>query len=190
MAENEKEKKQVKGAMLIDYARMIKSRKDISWEKYLDDEDFKVINDRILFAGWYPYKTFRNCGRAVFIEIAGRDLNVVRQFGKITMKNLSEGIYSFLTENVDIFGSFQKLSDINRRFIQFTWLEHEKISDKSIRVTVVNAPDEDTLEPFCHQLVGHYDYLIELYGGSNVQVTWEKKLWKGDDSVIFVLVWD
>ena len=190
MVEDKKEKRMVKGTMLVDYIRLMRSRKDILWDKYLTEEDMELLKGRILPMGWYSFETFQRCGLAVLREIAGSDLNVVRQFGRLTMKNLIENTYPLIAKSKDVFETFHALQNIRSRFFNFAAPTFDKIGPKSLRVTFENAPDTEGLEAFCYQYIGGYDYLIERYGGKNIQITWEKRAWEGDNGVSFVLKWD
>jgi hypothetical protein len=185
----EKEK-MVKGTMLVDYVRLIRAQKETAWEKYLTKEDLEIVKGRIFPAGWYPYKTFQRCGLAVLREIANNDLGIVRQWGRVTMKNLIEKTYPQIKRCNNIFDAFQSLQAIRNRFFNFVAPFYEKAGPKSVRIILEGAPNEEGVKPFCYQVVGNYDYLIEEYGGKNVQVVWEKKTWEGDDSTSFVLTWE
>jgi hypothetical protein len=89
-----------------------------------------------------------------------------------------------------VFETFHHLQNIRSRFFSFAAPTFDKIGPKSLRITFENTPNEKGLEALCYQFIGGYDYLIELYGGKNIRLTWEKKAWDGDDCVSFVLTWD
>ena len=190
MSEKKEEQRMVKGTMLVDYVRLVRSRKDIPWEKHLTKEDLDIIKGRILPMGWYPFEAFQRIGVSVMREIANNDLNIVRQFGRLAMKNLIDNTYPLIGKSKDIFEAFQALHNIRSRFFNFAAPNFEKIGPKSMRVTFENAPNTDGLEGFSYQYIGGYDYLIEHYGGKNINLTWEKKGWEGADCVAFVLSWD
>ena len=189
MADKKKDRK-VKGTMLVDYVRLIRSRKDIDWDKHLTKEDLEIIQGRIFPLGWYPYETFQRCGLAVLHEIANDDLKIVRALGRITMQNLVEKTYHKLAQAKDIFDAFKALQAIRSRFFNFASPYYEKAGPSSIRIILEGAPDEEGLEALCYQVIGNYEYLTELYGGKNVKLTWEKKTWEGDDSTSFTLSWE
>jgi len=190
LAEKKEEQRMVKGTMLVDYVRMVRSRKDISWEKHLTKEDLEMIKGRILPMGWYPFDAFQRIALAVLHEIAKDDLNIVRQFGRLMMKNMIENTYPLIAKSNDAFEAFLALQNIRSRFFSFATPTYEKIGPKSLRVTFENTPNTEGLEAFCYQHAGGYDYIIELYGGKNIKLAWEKKGWEGADCVAFVLAWD
>ncbi len=188
MAENEQRK--VKGTMLIDYVRIIRNRKDIQWEKYLTQKDMNLINQRIFPMGWYPFDFFMRCGLAILYEVADNNLDTVRQFGKMTMRNLVDNTLTMLRNRADVFDAFKRLNAISDRFFNFATPRYEKEGEKSLRVTLLNAPDIEGLEAFCYQIIGNYEYMIELYGGKNVKLDWDKKTWEGDKNTSFILSWE
>jgi len=187
MADNEQWK--VKGTMLVDYVRIIRSRPDIRWEKHLTAEDMSRLEQRIFPMGWYPFDFFMRAGLAILHEVAHDDLNLVRQFGKITMRNLIENTLTMLKDRKDVFDAFRRLNAIGNRFFNFAVPRYEKEGEKSLRVTLLDAPDLEGLEAFCYQIIGNYEYMIEIYGGKNVELAWDKKTWEGDEHTSFLLSW-
>lgn len=180
----------VKGTMLVDYVKIIRSRKDIPWEKYLTREDMDIVRQRIFPMGWYPFDFFRRAGLAILHEVANDDMEVVRQFGKITMKNLTEKTLTMLKDCNNVFDSFKRLNTIGDRFFNFATPRYEKEGEKSLRVTLMNVPDVEGVEAFCYQIIGNYEYMIEFYGGKNVKLDWDKKTWEGDKNTSFILSWE
>jgi hypothetical protein len=189
MDTNEGEKK-VKGTMLLDFARMIRGNKNIPWEKYLTKEDLEIVMGGVYAADWYPLETYRRCGLAAFKEIAHENLEIVRQFGRVSMKNMIENTYKMLGQCDDVFESFNKLNKINRIFANFAGPEFEKTGDNSVRMIVVGAEDEEGIEPMCYMAIGFADHIIERYGGKNIQIEWVKKIWAGDDGISLILTWE
>ena len=61
---------QVKGTMITDYVKLVRSNPDKDWGRYLEDGDWEIINGQVLSSAWYPYEFFRRLGYAVFKEIA------------------------------------------------------------------------------------------------------------------------
>src|SRR5690242_12396678 len=79
----------VKGSLFLDYARMLKARKDFDWSPYLTPEDLAFMGQRIDIAGWYPMATFERFGLAILQMIADGDLQAVRVWGQVTASTLA-----------------------------------------------------------------------------------------------------
>ena len=186
---DKEEKRMVKGLMLMDYIKLIRTAKDIQWDKYLTEEDFETITGRIVPMGWYSFETYRNCGKAVLTEIAKGDMNIVKQFGRSFMRNIIDNVYTFLGKTNGVFEGFQGLDNIGSRFFSFAYPKFEQVGEKSLRVTIVDAPGDELLEALAWQLIGSYEFLIEHYGGQEVEIDWIKKQWDGDECVSFNLNW-
>lgn len=184
------EKQMVKGLMLLDYVKLIRARKDIKWEELLSPDDLKIINARILPMGWYPFETYRNVGKAVLNEVAKGDMKIVKLFGRSYMQNVVENIYAFLSNRKDVFEAFKGLQDIGSRFFNFAHPKFDKIGDRSLRVSIVGAPNDELVEALSNQLMGAYEFLVEKYGGKNVKTSIEKRQWKGDDITSFLIDWE
>lgn len=45
---------EVKGTLLVDYVKAIKGNKDREWDKWLEPEDWELIEGNVLPSQWYP----------------------------------------------------------------------------------------------------------------------------------------
>ncbi len=167
----------VKGTVLLDYVRLIRDNKDKDWDKYLTDEDWEIINRRVLPSLWYPVESVTRCGKAVFYEIAGGDLNTVKQFGKFNADTLfSKGTYKSTLDMVIQKGGgvaefIERYANMSPTFSNFIKHSVEKISEKHLKFHVdLDKKLGDVLEPFSFQLAGTIERLAELAGGKNVKV--------------------
>lgn len=78
----------VKGTFLVDYVRVIRSDRSKNWDRWLEPEDWEIINSQILATSWYSYTVFRRIAYAVFKEAANADPKIAFQFGRHTMNTL------------------------------------------------------------------------------------------------------
>src|SRR5262249_31047324 len=70
----------VRGALFVDYVRMIRSYKAGRWGELLAVEDLRYLTERIAPDAWYPMATFERMGLAILSEIKP-DLDLIRTWG-------------------------------------------------------------------------------------------------------------
>jgi hypothetical protein len=163
----------VKGTLIIDYVRIIRSNRQRNWDQWLTPEDWKIIDGQVHPSNWYPYDCFRRIGFAVFKEIANSDLKIAQQFGRLTIRNLL-GIYKNVIAEGDVVASVKNFSNLRRTFIQGdtetkvaesgkNWLRYEMEMPGE-------EPDPDRLNAFAYQASGTVAELAEQAGAKQVQI--------------------
>lgn len=78
----------VKGSLFVDYVRMLRSRKDVDWGRYLQPEDLLYLDTRIHPDAWYPMETFARFGLAILDEIAHGDSFPARAWGRMSLEHM------------------------------------------------------------------------------------------------------
>ena len=159
----------VKGSMLLNYVKIVRANPDRDWGKYLEDDDWQVINDKIFTSNRYSYGSFRRIGYAVFKEIAGSDFNLVRSFGRFNMKTLLELFQNAFLVPDDPRASVRKLTMTKGVFMSGD--STTRVLDqgeKWVRCIVMVPSEEDDperAEAFCWQYAGHLEEVVEQAGG-------------------------
>lgn len=185
------EVKQVKGTMLIDQVRMIRGNKDKEWNKYLKPEDLTIVQGMVLPAAWYPVETYKRCGRAVFQVLAGGNTDIVRLRGRIRGKELFETTYKHVIADRNPLNALSSFVNLYGQLFMPNPLEFKKIDNKHVNVSYSYEDKADPGNlPFCYQLMGHFDSLLEMAGGQNAKIEFTKKLWEGADATVFDIKWD
>jgi hypothetical protein len=180
----------VKGTMLIDQVRMIRGNKDKNWKQYLKPEDWEIINTRILPGAWYPLETYRRCGRAVFQLLAGGNTEIVRLRGRIRGKELFETTYKHVISNNNPMNALSSFVAIYGMLFNVSPLEFNKIDAKHATILHNYDHSDSGNLPFCYQLMGHLDTLLEMTGGKNIKIELTEKLWEGASATVFDLQWE
>lgn len=180
----------VKGTMLIDQVRMIRGNKDRDWKRYLRPEDLTIVQGVVLPSAWYPVETYKRCGRAVFQVLAGGNTDIVRLRGKIRGKELFETTYKHVIADRNPMNAVSSFVNLYGQLFMPNPLEFKKIDAKHATVSYAyNDKSDPGNLPFCYQLMGHFDTLVEMAGGKNVKVEFREKMWEGADATVFDLQW-
>lgn len=179
----------VKGTMLLDMIRMIRANKDLPWDEYLDAEDWKTISSIILQSNWYPIELYQKLGWAVFQVVAKGNLELVRARGRARGKELFGDIYKSIVANN---GPLEALNAFVKRYctlFNFSILRFEKVEEKNARIYHDFKLDHPVFVAYCHQLIGHFEALIEMTGGKNSKIELIAKQWEGAPATIFDIAW-
>jgi len=181
---------QVKGSMLVEYVRMIRRNKDRPWNKYLTKEDMEIIEERIMPSMWYPLGTYLRAGMAIFKEITGGNLQLVRTGGRISMERMVKDIYNTILQAGDPAKSIERFLAMRRQFFNFEVWSMQKVADKIIKIIIPKILEDQSIEPYAAQLAGGLERLIELTGGNNPKITFLKRQWTGDGLTEMEIIWD
>lgn len=183
------EEKRVKGTMLLDQVRMIRANADLHWDDYLDAADWQVISQRILPSSWYPLEVYEHCGWALFNVLARGNVELVRARGRERGKELFATTYQSLIAGQRPIRALERFVRAYGLLFNFSSLRFEKISEHRARVHHEYASSSPTNLPYCHQLMGHLEALIEMAGGTDIRADFVARRWDGAPTTVFELAW-
>ena len=79
---------------------------------------------------------------------------------------------------------------IYSQLINFSTLKFEKVGDKHAQIHHKWDAKDPTEPPYCYQLMGHLDVLVEMTGGKNAKINLKAKQWEGAPFTIFDITWE
>lgn len=182
--------RKVKGSMLMDQVRLIRNNKDRDWDKYIEPEDWEIIKGTILPSKWYPLELYRKFGWATFNVLAEGRVDLVRLRGLARGRELFGDIYKNVVVDNNPMESLNRFVTVYGLLFNFSTLKFEKVGDKHARVLHDYDPEDPTNIPYCHQLMGHLDALIEMTGGKNIKNEIIEKQWEKAPATIFDITWE
>lgn len=164
----------VKGTWMIDYVKLINANKDRDWDKYLEASDWEIVNNRVLSSVWYPYDSFNRIGKAVFHEVAGGNLEVVRTFGRLFADNLVK-VYKNVFIEGDPAATIGKIYSLQGSFFRdIPSVIEPVLHEKNRSVVRINVSERErkigAVEAFAHQFAGMLERLLEVSGASEHEV--------------------
>jgi hypothetical protein len=181
--------KMVKGTMLINFARMIRSNKNLNWNRYLKPEDWEIVNTLVLPSKWYPFETYLRCAMASFQLLGNGKLETARLSGQLMGKNLFETTYRSIITTKDPLQGLKKFVLTYVSFFNFSSLKFDKIEEKHVQIHNNYDTGKEAIVPYCHQLMGVFDSLIEITGGQNHKIWLSAKQWEGAPTTTFDITW-
>lgn len=183
------ERRMVKGTMLIDYARMIRANKDLEWNKYLESEDWEIVNKTLLSSSWYPFNFFNRCANASFQILGKGKLELARSDGRRLAKRLFETTYKFVVNSKDPARALKQFVVTYGNMFNFSVLKYENVGPCHVKIHFNHdGLKKDTL-PYMHQLIGMLETLVQMTDGRNVKVSITDKIVQGVLECVFDITW-
>jgi len=182
--------KKVKGTMLLELVRMIRQNKDKDWNKYLKPEDWEIINSKIMQIKWYPLDVYKRCGLATFILIAQGNLDAARLWGRVSGEEMFSKTYKSIIAIKDPMNALDRFVSYYGLLFNFSTLRFEKVESNYVKIYHGYDPNDKSNIPYCHQLMGILDVLIEMTGGKDPKVNLTAKQWEGALESVFDIRWE
>jgi len=180
--------RRVKGSLFVDYVRMLRSRKDVDWSRYLQPEDLPYLRDRVQPEAWYPMDTFARFGLAILDEIAHGDTFLARAWGRMSLDYLVT-VHEGLLVPRDPRESLMRLIVLRGSFFDFDPVSMPQATDTHATVRVQYGMTPRAEQAAAFQTLGFFGRLVELAGGLGVVTEFTHRSWEGDDGTTFTVDW-
>ena len=180
--------RQVRGALFVDYVRMIRRRKDVDWARLLEPRDLAFVATRVSPDAWYPMDTFERLGAAILETIGEGDLERVRVWGRRTAELLHES-YPKLVAPGDPRESLMRYQVMRQTFFDFATVTVRELSDLEARLVLAYDMSPRVEAAAAHQLMGFFEHLLELAGAERVQARLLARRWEGEPATVLELKW-
>jgi hypothetical protein len=171
---------QIKGVLLMDFARIIRANKGLPWEEYVTGDDMELIQGKIMPSTWYPFDVLARIGYAVFMLVGKGDLKNAWSFGAFAMQDTFHKVYeNVLFQENNPESLLKKFIVLRKQFIRFHDPEFEtlklEVSGPGRARIIFKLPEVNRyIEPYTHQLAGGFEKLLELAGAGDVSVNVNK----------------
>ncbi len=178
----------VKGTILVDFVKTIKADKSGGYERFLTDDDREIVDSRILSSRWYPYDTFKRCFAAAVENLAGNNMDSVRQWGRLYGETIIKSVYKGLIREGEPLDALSKYRTHVRNLFDEGDIEVQKPSEGKAEMVFTNF-DPD-FEPLYHIMRGWVERSLELCGAKNISSEFVQKSWEGDPQTVISLTWE
>jgi hypothetical protein len=180
--------RRVKGSLFVDYVRMLRSRKDVDWSRYLQNEDLPYLAATIHPEAWYPMETFARFGLAILDEIAQGDTFLARAWGRLSLDYVVTVHESLLVPG-DPRESLMRLIVFRDSFFDFDAVSMPRLTDTHAAVQVHYGMTPRAEQAASFQTIGFFGRLVELAGGVGVLTEFTQRSWEGDATTEFTIDW-
>ncbi len=180
--------RRVKGSLFVDYVRMLRSRRDVDWSKYLNAEDHGYLVQRVEPETWYPMETFERMGIAIFDEVARGDLEVVRMFGRVSIDWLCRS-HENLVAHGDPRDSLMRFQVLRQTLFDYPAISIATITDADASIHIRYGMSAKAEEAASWQTLGFFERLLEVAGATKVKAWFGARSWNGDAVTAVSLAW-
>ncbi len=179
---------QVRGSLFVDYVRLIRTRKDIDWSRYLQPVDIELLERRVVDAQWYPTPTFERYGLAILHAIANSSLEVIRQWGRFQVDAMLR-LHPGILEPQNPCESLMRVVVHRRGFFDFDVLTVKEVTDGHASFELDYQMSDVAELAACMQTMGAFEELIQRAGGQRVKGQFTRRVWEGDPQTALELTW-
>lgn len=177
----------VKGTILMPYVKSIRSDKTGRFDKYLTEEDKKIVSSQILASSWYPLETHFNCMMALTKEIAKDNMQMVRDWSHSFVDSSYMQVYKNLFSETDPRKAIKGHQLMFKTLFDSIEMDLEEVSDKEYIGTYKGA--DPLLEPFYYSAVGIIERSLERSGAKGINIQFLSKSWEGDPETKIKISW-
>jgi hypothetical protein len=157
----------VKGTAVVDLVKSVKGSRSVNWERYLEPQDFEIVNSLVIASKWYPGDSFWRISWAVAKEIGRADLNAAFEFGRISAKSYLR-VYKRLVVPGDPVASLKNCVDCWQSFYDVEGADYRKMEVEpgagDVSITAWDYPGmiiPEVRKPYFHGLAGYFQEMAE-----------------------------
>jgi hypothetical protein len=177
----------IKGSMLLNFVKAIRSDKSGRFDKYLNEKDKKIVYGRVMANAWYPMETFINCFNAVFEELAEGNMETVREWGREFVDTTYSKIYRHLFIPTDARRAIKSREMMFDGLFESVQFEVDEISENGFIGTLKGF--DRYFEPVYHMVAAVMERSLELGGAKGVEIRFLARRWKGDPETKMKFSW-
>jgi len=181
--------RQVRGDLFVSYVRMIKSRKDVDWSRYLLPDDVRFLKESINESEWYPFDTFERMGIGIITEYADQNMQTVRLWGRIQVHDLIK-THKDLVCKGDAAETLMRYHVLRKTFFNFSAVDLVGVNDGFAKLRISFHMSRLAEEAATYQTLGFFEGLLGLSGAKDIRFQFTSKLWEGDFYTVIELEWD
>ena len=178
--------KHVKGVLFVDYVRMLRSRKGVRLEAYLEAGDLEYLHQHIDPAGWYPLDVYERMGLAILTEVAGNNLDLVRTWGRRTIDELAL-VQPELLAHADPRKTFMRFQVLRQSLFDFPAVRISAIHDGEARLELSYGMSPRAEEAAVHLSMGFLERLLEVSGASHPEIQLLTRSCDGDPTTAILV---
>src|SRR5512140_2338950 len=167
---------------------MLRAKKDAPLQDYLQPGDLEYLKGHIDPAGWYPMDVYERMGLAILAEIAGKDLALVRDWGRQTIDELvlaQPDLFAF----ADARETFMRFQVLRQSLFDYPAARIIAIHDGAARLEISYGMSPKAEEAATHQSIGFLERLLEISRARSPEVLLRKRSWEGNETTVILVRW-
>lgn len=178
----------IKGSLLVWFVKTVRADKSGCYDKWLTDEDRKIVENRVFPSSWYPFDFYERMITGVVKEAAKGDKKVLYDWGILAAADLLRGPYKNLIVKGDTTKTLKKHLQYKDLFFDFGDIRAEYFSDNRVRLRLSGFPKD--FEYFYLMFRGWFASILEMTGAKNIKSEFTDMSWMGSADTAIEYNWD
>lgn len=178
----------VRGSFFSDYVRMIRRRKDVDWEAFLNATDLDYVRNQVDPSGWYPMAVFERLGDAILAHSGQATLAAVRMWGHLSVSAVVS-VHPELIATNDPMESLMRLKVMRASLFDFPAFDLPALLPEHAQVDVTYHMGASAEEAACYQTMGFCEGVVSLAGGTQIEARFLECAWAGAPRTRIELLW-
>lgn len=158
----------VRGVLFVDYVRMLRACKSADFRDGLEPQDLEFLVARIDHDAWYPMATFERFGNAILRVVAGGQLALVQQWGRLSALQLAKA-HPMLVAHGDAVETINRFRVMRETFFDFSAQDIVMLHDEEAVIAVHYHMGQPAEEAATYQTLGFFEGLLPLAGATDVR---------------------
>ncbi len=180
--------RRVRGSFFAEYVRMLRRRKDLTFDDVLTPIDLGYLHQRIDADAWYPMDTFERLGLAILTKIEGATLDGVHMWGRFSAHQFAREHASLIAPG-DAVETMMRLKVQRDTLFDFPAFDVPLLMDGEAHVTIAYGMSARAEEAACFQTMGFCEGILSLAGVLDVRGRLVECSWQGAARTRLVLSW-
>jgi hypothetical protein len=178
----------VRGILFLDYVRMLKAQKTVTWSDHLPADDARFLSMKIDPNAWYPMATFERMGNEILRTVARGELFPVQLWGRYSAAKLHEA-HPMLLEPKDPIETLNRFRVMRETFFDFESLSVSMLLDDEAHIVIRYYMGMPAEEAACFQTMGFFEGLLELAGAKDIEAQFRERSWANALRTLLVIRW-
>ncbi|MCA9622287.1 MAG: hypothetical protein KC731_24855 [Myxococcales bacterium] len=168
--------------------RLIRSRKDVDWSRYLEPGDFDYLDGTIEDGAWYPTSTYERYGLAILHQVALGSVAMVRTWGRFQVDAMLR-VQPGLIAHDDPRESLMRVVVHRKGFFDYDVLTVLGVLDDHARFQLSYRMCDVAELAACAQTTGALEEITRRAGGMDVKAGFMERTWEGDSRTVLEIRW-
>ncbi|MDY6825529.1 MAG: hypothetical protein SWH68_17285 [Thermodesulfobacteriota bacterium] len=171
----------VKGTILLDLVKQVRTAKDLDWGAYLTPEDLAMIDEEIMASAWYPDDFFYRISLAVYKVVGESKMEACFAYGNLLAYKMGD-VYKNIVVKGDPGTSIERFIVRRRSFFRDEYPDakknfFEKYTGRVMFRIYVDTKirGKEVAPVLIYSILGTMHELTKITGGKNVESFMEDK---------------
>ena len=180
----------IRGVVLADYVKIVRTTRNLDWESFLNDEDWEIIKSMVIPTEWYPAEVIGRIGRGMFVLLSNSNYEFVRAFGRKNGDEHFDPATQKFFKKDDPVAALGVFAAIASRFADEINAKLEKTGENFAEVTFFPVDGAPSWDCYREVQAGYIEWIVEENGGKNPRAEIRHEEREGREACIIRVTWE